>query len=163
MSYAVELFFERGTDKAVRRIWRMLAKRVIAPYLHNSANRPHLTVALYSDIDLAESEAALARFADETMAFPLTLAALGAFPPAREAVVFCAPIVTAHLLDVQTRIHMSLNAAASEPDQLYVPGNWSPHCSLATHCPPERVIDAFAVCLALPLPLDARVEEVGIV
>ena len=48
-------------------------------------------------------------------------------------------------------------------DERYMPENWIPHCSLATHCPVGRVLDAVAVCLRLSLPLDGRVAEVGVI
>lgn len=163
MPYAVELFFDQATDTAIRRIWRILAQREIALYLYQSANRPHLTVALYDDLALTQTDATLAQFAAETPRLPLTLALLGVFPLAREAVVFTAPIVTSRLLALHARLHALLTPMAVRPDEQYIPERWVAHCSLATHCPPERVLDALTVSLGLPLPLDAWVEEVGVV
>lgn len=162
MPYAVELFFDATTDTAIRHIWRRLAAGDLAPYLHTSANRPHLTVALYERLALAEGSAALAAFAAEEQAFPICLASLGLFPPASAAVVFAAPVVTLPLLAIQARIHTILGSFAQGADERYVPGNWVPHCSLATQCPPARALDSLAVCLHLALPIHGRIAEIGV-
>lgn len=162
MPFAVQLFFDATTDAAIRGIWRALADDDIAPYPHASANHPHLTVALYERLALAESDIELASFAAEAPPFPIDLAYVGLFPPEHEAVIFCAPIVTPHLLGMQAHLHTLLGSLAQGPDVRYVPASWVPHCSLATHCPPERLLDALAVCLRLSLPLHGRIAAIGV-
>lgn len=162
MPFAVQLFFDAATDAALRRICRDLAESNIAPYLHTSANRPHLTVALYERLALAESDAALVALAAEVPPFAIAFAYLGVFPPSPEAVVFCAPRSTPRLRAAQAQIHDRLDRLAQGPDERYLPETWIPHCSVATHCPSERLLDALAVSLRLPLPLQGHIVEVGI-
>ena len=162
MPFAVQLFFDAATDAALRRIWRDLAEGHIAPYLHMSANRPHLTVALYERLALAESDAALVALAAEVSPFAIAFAHLGVFPPSPEAVVFCAPRSTPRLRAVQAQVHDRLDRLAQGPDERYLPETWIPHCSVATHCPAERLVDALAVSLRLPLPFHGYIVEVGI-
>jgi 2'-5' RNA ligase len=162
MPFAVQLFVDAATDAALRLIWRDLAEGNIAPYLHTSANRPHLTVALYERLALAESDAALVAVAAEVSPFAIAFAHLGVFPPSPEAVVFCAPPSTPRLRAVQARVHSLLDRLAHGADERYLPENWIPHCSLATHCPSERLVDALAVSLRLPLPLLGHIVEIGI-
>jgi 2'-5' RNA ligase len=163
MPFAVQLFFDGETDTAIRRIWRELAEDNVAPYLHASANRPHLTLGIYEELELAESSAALGAFAAEEPSFPFAMRHIGSFPPTNEAVVFCAPVVTQRLIALHARIHALLGGIAAGPDERYLPGNWIPHCSLATHCPAERALDAVAVCLRLFSPIEGSVVAIGVI
>jgi hypothetical protein len=45
----------------------------------------------------------------------------------------------------------------------YAPGQWVPHCTMAFHLPAERLDAAVGICLRAPLPLEVRVEQVGLV
>ena len=165
MAFAVELYFDTTSEAAVRAIWRELAERGIARSLHESENRPHVSLAVYEQLQLVECERALRRFADETAPFPLTLSDLGVFPIAhedQEAVVFAAPTVTRHLLDLHEEMHRLLGPLGRSPWAYYLPGAWTPHCTLAFRLPARLVPDALAVCRRLALPLDCRVEAIGV-
>jgi hypothetical protein len=162
MPVAVQLYFDAATDAAVRVVWRRLAEEQIAPYLHTSANRPHLTMALYEQLAVEDSDAALAGLAREVAPVPLMFGHLGVFPAATDAVLFCAPISTPALRAIHEQVHARVDGFAQTPDERYAPGNWIPHGSLATHCPSARLTQALEVSLRLPLPLSGQVVAVGI-
>ncbi len=165
MAFAVELYFDAASEAAVRAVWRELAEREIVCYLHESENRPHVSLAAYEQLRLAECERALRRFANETAPFPLTLSHLGVFPIAhegQEAVVFAAPTVTRHLLDLHEEMHRLLGLLGRSPWAYYLPGAWVPHCTLAFRLPARLVPDALAVCRRLALPLACQVEAIGV-
>lgn len=56
MPYALQLYFDPGTDAMVRQLWCRFAEAGIARHLAESANRPHLTLAIYDDLDVAMAE-----------------------------------------------------------------------------------------------------------
>lgn len=161
MAYAIELFFDSATETAVRRIWAELAGRGVAPYMHDSPNRPHVSLAVYDTLDITKAAAVLESFAAKTAPLPFTLASWGLFPVSPEPVVFAAPVVTATLLALQERACEVLTSAGRGPSPHYLPGQWTPHCSLAVHFPPEHVLEAIDVCRSLPLPLAGRLEAIG--
>ena len=161
MPYAIELFVDAAAEAAVREIWSALAERRIAPYLHESPSRPHVSVGVYGALDLDAAAASLRSFAAATAPLPFTLASWGLFPSASEPVVFAAPVVTVALLALHERACQQLASVARGPSAYYLPGQWTPHCSLAVHFPPERALDALEVCRALPLPLSGRFEAIG--
>jgi hypothetical protein len=163
MPYAIELFFDEETETAVRRVWAALAERGIAPYLHESLNRPHVSLAVYDALDLDLAATALEAFAATTTPLPISLASWGLFPTAPEPVVFAAPVVTGALLALHERACAQLASVAQGPSAYYLPGRWTPHCSLAVHFPPERVMRAVELCRGLPLPLAGRFEAIGVV
>ena len=148
MAYAVELFFDPATDAAVRAIWRALDAAQIPPPTASGDAHPHITVAVYDQIDEAACAEQLAELALAIAPFTLTLANLGLFPPSqREAVVFAAPTVTASLLLNHERIQRVLTPCAKGPLPYYLPGAWVPHCTLTQHCPPDRIGETIAICL----------------
>jgi 2'-5' RNA ligase superfamily protein len=140
MPFAIELFFDAATDAAVRRVWAALAEQGIAPYLHESAAQPHISLAVYEGLDVS---------------------GWGVFPGASESAVFAAPVVTSDLLAVHDEACALLASVAREPAAYYLPGRWVPHCSLAVHFPEEPTDRAIAVCHQLPLPLGGHIEAIG--
>lgn len=163
MPFAIELFFDAAVDEAVRRVWSALAEQRVAPYLHESASRPHISLAVYDWLDVAGCAHTLDAFAAQTRAYPVTLASFGVFPTDPEAVVFAAPVVTSHLLALHAGVCALLASVAREPAAYYLPGRWVPHCSLAVRFPAERINRTFDVCQQLPLPLDGRFVAIGVV
>jgi len=47
MPYALELFFDEQTDRAVRSVWRVLAAPGGSDYLEKNGVRPHLALAVF--------------------------------------------------------------------------------------------------------------------
>lgn len=168
MRFGVQLFFDQVTDESVRGVWRALAERKLAPYLHQSANRPHITLVEYEDAPTGDVEHEVQAIAADTAAIPVTLVCLGLFPPTangvqHEGVVFCAPVVTRHLLQFQARVYDQLSAVSRAPALVCLPGRWVPHCSLATHFPAHLIGEVLELSRALPLPHVGEIEAIGIV
>jgi 2'-5' RNA ligase len=166
--FGVQLFFDQVTDESVRDVWRVLAERKLASYLHQSANRPHITLVEYEDAPTGDVEHEVQAFAADAVAFPVTFVNLGFFPPTangvqHEGVAFCAPVVTRHLLQFQARVYNQLSAISRAPVPVCLPGRWVPHCSLATHFPAHLISEVLELSRALPLPLTGEVTAIGIV
>jgi 2'-5' RNA ligase len=161
MPFAIELFFDTATDEAVRRVWSALAEQRIAPYLHESANRPHISLAVYEWLDVAGCARTLEAFAAQTPAFPVILASFGVFPTNPAPVVFAAPVVTSHLLALHAGVCAVLASVAREPAAYYLPGRWVPHCSLAVHFPAERINSASTCAGSCPCHLTDELRPLG--
>jgi 2'-5' RNA ligase len=164
LAYAIELFFDAATDAAVRAVWRELGHKGVPVPAIGSDARPHVTLAVYGRLDAALAAERLGVYAARVDPFRMTLAFLGLFPPSEhEAVVFAGPTVTADLLAAHARVGTLLDGVASSPHPYYLPGRWVPHCTLTQHCPPDRVGEVIEICRALPLPLDGRIEAIGVI
>jgi 2'-5' RNA ligase len=164
MVYAIELFFDTATEAKVREAWQTLdAAQIVSPAAIGYP-RPHITLAVYAQIDEAVCTERLAAFALATAPFALTLANLGLFPPSQhETVVFAAPTVTVTLLANHEHILHILAQATSGALPYYLPDAWIPHRTLTQHCPPDRVGETIAICRGLPLPLGCQITGIGIV
>ena len=80
MPFAVHLFFDTDTEVIIKSAWRKLADTEVAPYMHVSANRPHLTLAIYQHLNLTESEQQLRGLAATRNPLAVIFQHLGIFP-----------------------------------------------------------------------------------
>jgi 2'-5' RNA ligase len=159
MPYALELALDDSAAGAVPRAWETLADAGIT-YMARSGARPHVSLGIWDAIDRVAFEAELARFAAETAPLPITLASVGRFSA---DVVYLAPAVTAPLLDVHADAHRRLARYGTAPWRHYDPGAWVPHCTLALEVTGQQLETALRIAGRVPLPLQSRLVEVGIV
>src|SRR5262249_51393762 len=159
MPYAIELALDPESAAVVRRVWRELAVAGIE-YMEASAARPHVSLGIWDALDRDHAQAELTRFAAETSPVRVSFASVGLFP---RVAVFLAPTVTADLLELHAGFHRRFAHLGEAPWVHYAVGAWVPHCTLATDLGPDRFGDALAIAGRVPLPLEARLVEVGIV
>jgi 2'-5' RNA ligase len=162
MPFAIEMFLDDAGAGAVREIWRALADAGLSDFQLTSGARPHVTLAVYPELDASVAAPAIAAFAAAEPALPISFASLGCFPT-DQGVVFLAPVVTRPLLDLHARFHAALRPVAGDGWPYYRPGAWVPHCTLAFETPPERIPAAVDLCRRAALPPAARLDAVGIV
>lgn len=159
MPYAIELALDPETAAVVRRVWRELADAGIE-YMAASGARPHVSLGIWEALDHETAKPVLKRFATETPPVSLTLASVGLFPG---VAVFLAPTVTAQLLGLHADFHRRFGHLGRASWDHYQPGIWVPHCTLAVELERGRFSDALAIAARIPLPLEARMTEIGIV
>lgn len=163
MPHAILLYFDPAAQAAIRAVWKELADTQIAPYLYESPNRPHIKLAIFEGLNLPEAETRLKTLAAETPALPLDFKQVGIFPN-QAPTVFLAPAPTAALLELQARVDRALcDVGARPPYDFFRAGHWLPHCLLGMDLPPERLNDALAVAMRLPLPMPAQAVEIGLI
>lgn len=161
MPVAIEFFLDDASATVVRETWRALAEAGVSAYLNESGVRPHLTLTAGSGVD-ATTESRLRDFAAETPPPSVTFASLGV-SPGEQPNLFLTPIVTADLLDLHRRFLDRFAGLIAAPSERYAPGRWVPHCTLVEHVSSDLVARAVEVCRRSPLPLEARLVEIGVV
>lgn len=162
MSFAIEMSLDPVSAETVRRVWRDLAVSGVTPGMHQSGARPHVTLGVCDRLDVEGCSRFLADFAAANPAPMVRFSSIGIFAT-DPAAVFLAPVVTADLLALHNRFHEWFREVAGDPWAYYLPGQWVPHCTLAMELPLAGVPRAVDVCRAVRLPLDGRLEEVGVV
>ncbi len=162
MFYAVHAFFDERTESVIRSVWKGLSDSGLAPYLHQSANRPHLTLAIYGQLDGTAGELRLRRLADSSPSLPVTFSSLGMFTTPMAA-VFLAPVVNAALLALHGQVHRQFAEIMSEPDPYYQPGKWVPHCALALELDKITAVKVLEEAMRMPLPLTGEITELGVI
>lgn len=162
MPFAVHLFFDSTSERIIRSAWEELANSGISSSMHESAYRPHLSLALYDELNITASASRLKLFAEMFSPFALTISSLGFFP-AGKAFVFLVPTVTQKLLDIHAYIHRLLEDMGKPSLSNHIPGYWFPHCTLALDVRPGLTAQAIEIGLAMPFPMYCQVEEIGVV
>jgi len=84
MPYAVEIFMDKDSDAAVRRIWKEFADTGISPFLHSSGANPHITLAVYSDLNVPSFVDRLRTFVEHMSPFDTKFHSWGLFQARQE-------------------------------------------------------------------------------
>jgi 2'-5' RNA ligase len=162
MFYAIHAFFDDQTQAAIKSVWKELADRGVTPYLYQSANRPHLTLAIYDKLDLQMGEPRLHDLATTTLSLPLAFPNLGMFTTP-SAAVFLAPVVDTALLALHAHVHEVFQDITSGAEEYYLPGKWVPHCALALDLDKATAIKVVEIAMHMTLPLVGQVTELGVI
>jgi len=160
MHLVVELFFDPDTEAVVRATRQALTDAGV-PGVPGVGARPHVSVAVYQELDVARFAAGLALFAGERPALEVTLASLGVFLT-DGCIVFLAPVVTQELLGFHRDFHQWF-AGCGEAQPNYRLGSWVPHCTLAAGVPFDLMSKVTDVCRHVVRPLRGRMVSLGLV
>jgi 2'-5' RNA ligase len=161
MSYAVVFYLDPIKAAPLQAVINELGSKNIAPYMHNIQLQPHITLAIYDRLECQVCEQKIAAFAKEVHGFNLLFSSIGIFDNTNP-VVFAAPTLTRALLELHQRLHTLLEDEAHHPWEIYKPGLWVPHCSLAVEFPQQNLYQALEICLQLELPLQVPVSTLGV-
>ena len=163
MGYAIELYFDPVCDLAVRRIWSKVADGAGVSAMSAGGGRPHVSLAVYSDgLDHHSLSRALSAFSKSLVPFEFDLGSVGTFPT-NQGVVFLAPVVTSELLALHERFHTAFAKYGDWSSTHYLPGNWVPHCTVATDLTDAVIGQAVQNCREHFRPMRGRFQEIGLV
>ena len=159
MPYAVELALDDDAAAVVRRLWRTLAGAGF-PFMADSGAHPHVSIAIWEQIDRPAMEDAVRRFAASTDEVDVALPSVEVF--ASTGVVFLALETSARLREVHADGHRMLASAGRDPWPHYAPDAWVPHCTLAMDLG-ESADRVAALVRHAPLPLRGRLVRAELV
>lgn len=162
MACDICLFFDNDTETRIRRFWSILRTRGISSPLLRSGGKPHLTLAIWEELDTDLILKDLMDFAGSHSAFPVTFSSIATFG-VESGAVFLGPVITPWLISVHSRIYRTFNDLCESSEGLYRPECWVPHCSLVLGLDPSAVAGALDTCLEIVhLPIRGWVKEIGI-
>jgi len=162
MPYAVELFFNTECEAAIRRIWHDLADAGVESTMLDIRSRPHLTLAVFEEVQLDEMCGGLDHFGRDISPFPVFFSSVGFFPTER-GIVFLAAGATPTLLETHAGFYRRFGDLGSGAWRIYLPGRWVPHSTLATDVADELVPKAVSVARRAALPIEGTVRELAVV
>ena len=162
MPYAIEMSFDPVSDGKIRDIWCELADKGISSDMRDLGAMPHISLTVFNQLDIEDAERKLSAFAEEVSPFPVLLSNLGVFC-SDLSVLFLGPVVNAELIGAHRKTHELFVGDRPSEWEYYLEGNWVPHCTLAMDIPREMVPRAVESCMAVRLPIEATVTEIGLV
>jgi 2'-5' RNA ligase len=161
MPFALELALDPASAAVVRAAWRVLAAAGF-PLMAELGANPHVSLAIWDEIDVAAMSAAVAEVGRQTAGLQIVFDRVDVFPTT--GVVFLAPARDAALHDVQARWHQRLGVHGRYPWPHYAPGVWVPHCTLAQDLGSgDDLASARSVAARTPLPIVGRLERAELV
>ena len=162
MGYAVELYFDRQTEQNIADLRHVLIKDGIASKLDKAGDRPHISLAGFSDVDCDVLIMLVREFANSLEPFNIQLSAIGTFPT-HENVLFLSPAPTLQLLSYHQEFHQRLTKTKLVSSPYYAPANWVPHCSVEMNIPSQKLSRAIELCAQTFKPMFGRFEEIGVI
>ena len=91
--------------------------------------RPHVTLAVYNDIDADRCAQLLEKLADEHRASPAILDSVGMFNDTKT--IFLSPTITRGLYDLHSELHALMKEFEASAWKWYKSDGWVPHCTVA--------------------------------
>lgn len=158
MPFAVELYFDRETDEAIRKLWAVLDDGG-SPGRCDDATHPHVSLVVSDGHQPARLREDLALL-DWSPLRTLRFGAIGYF--ADPGVLYLAANPSVPLLQLQQQTYDIVTRR--DPSQVrpyYRPGAWTPHCTLAMPLKPQQLPGALEAIGGGMDTLYAQITGVG--
>jgi 2'-5' RNA ligase len=162
MGYAVELYFDSQTEKNVWNLRHILIEQGISSTLGKLGDKPHISLAVFSDVDCDSLISLTEQYASKIKPFDFQLNSIDIFPT-DENVLFLSPVITNQLLKYHRDFHHRLAESKLTSSLYYIPANWTPHCTVEMNIPNEQFSKAVEVCQKAFKPLFGQFREIGVV
>lgn len=160
--YGVIAKFDENTDQIIKDIWRELREKSISFYADEVVNRvPHITLASYGEININEFIDEINSFYDDKKGFEIIFNSIGSF--LNSGTLFLSPVVNSQLLEFHTHHHKYFQKYNDNPNSLYLPDKWLPHCTLANRLTPEKLSEAFMYCLQRNDSINGIIKEIAVI
>ncbi len=162
LPYSIGVYFDAESEAKIRALWKKLAEKGVADYLHNTNSRPHLTLAIYKDLQLIKAHHILMALCEEYAAIPISFQSIGIFPTTGS--IFLGPVVTQPLLALHRQVNAEINPFADLPEfPYYLPEQWVPHCGVAIEVENKDIPAVFRITSqVIEFPFNAVIKEMGI-
>ncbi|MBO9129520.1 2'-5' RNA ligase family protein [Bacillus sp. 165] len=159
--YAVVAFFDDSTEQYLNDVWRELREQSISHYsVETQDKRPHITLASYGSLDKERFIQDMDAFYDRKPAVDIMFNVLGMF--LNTGTLFLSPTLSQALLGFHNSHHKHFSTYNNDPNSLYVPGKWVPHCTIASRLDADKLKEAFQHCSQKIDTLHARIKKVAL-
>ncbi|WP_221565368.1 2'-5' RNA ligase family protein [Alkalihalobacillus sp. TS-13] len=168
MKYAVELFFDENTEGYVKSIWEGLKNKGITSKMADIQEiRPHITLAVYhAGIPIEQYIRTFKNAVDKLSSFKVKFESLSVFPPSGDfptSVVFAPPTMTTQLFNIHQQFYKDFQEYTAYANELYLPENWTPHCTYAIGLDDEAMSKTLNYCHDRFEPKECTITEIGVV
>lgn len=129
MQYAIELYYDKETERKLFSLAERIAEEKISTKFLEWKTRPHLTLACFNDVDEEKCSEQLKKFAQSHKRMPADIVSIGAFNDTRT--IFVSPVMNRGMYQFQRELHECMNDFDKNGWEWYCPDNWVPHCTVA--------------------------------
>lgn len=157
MGYAVELLLDRQGAERIRKVYERSGLE-----LSRIPHVPHLSLAVFDEIDSAELIERVQDFAEKLNSLEISLSSIGMFPN-RSKAVFLAARADFELLDLHHQFHHLISDISAHCLSHYRPGSWVPHCTIGMDKRLPKALDAIAHIHEEALTGEYRVDRISVI
>lgn len=160
--YGLIALFDETTEQLIIEIWNKLKERSISNYAFEVEDRrPHITLASYNDLNLPEFIEQMNSHYFKQSVLEVEFKTMGTFM--NSGALFIAPTQTNALMGLHSKHHDVFSRFNDEPNSLYAPDRWIPHCTLANRLSHDALIEAFAYCVQHLNTIKGDIVEVALI
>lgn len=156
MPYTIELQLNRAAEAKFLTHWETLRREGVSDLLFRMGYKPHITLAMYREIDEAKTKAKLEKFVAREAAIPLDFAHISL--DARG--IFCQPRENGPLRKIHTRFEKTFGKSFRDID---LAGQWMPHCTIGMELPMEKIGPVVDKLLATWQPISGIADRLALV
>lgn len=129
MKYAIEMYFDKETESKIMNIAQKVADANLSTKFLEWKTRPHVTMAVFNDVDEDKCIELLNEFVKDVKAIPAFLDSVGMFNDTK--VVFLSPTMTKDMYQLHADLYEKLKEFDTKGWEWYMPDGWVPHCTVA--------------------------------
>ena len=160
MALAINIRADHASATEIERLWDQVAAFEDAPSMRALGYRPHLTFAIYDDVDESTAREAMQRAAIGQTQLRITFSRIRWFegPP---LVLWAEPSRDEALARMHASIYAAIDPASCRPH--YRPDAWTPHCTLGMRIADARRNDAIAFARSFDRSIEVLFDVVDCV
>lgn len=129
MQYAVELYFDKETEKEIYDLAKKISDAKISTKFLEWKTRPHLTLGCFNDVNEEECIKKIQEFAETHKDMPAYIDSIGMFNDTK--IIFLSPTMNREMYQFQSELHNHLDGFDTNGWEWYCPESWVPHCTVA--------------------------------
>jgi len=162
MSFALVMYLDDTSSRLIEAVWKRQAAMDISTFMLDEGYRPHITLGACESLVLEECRAELESFAAEAEPLTVELSYIGLFSHKKGA-VFLGVTVTEELIALHKSFHEGFGRHSRDIHDVFQPGKWVPHCTMAYHESREKDLQAIKINSELIMPLAATCNELAVI
>lgn len=129
MTYAIEMYFDKETEDKIMSLAHKVAENNLSTKFLEWKTRPHITLAVFNDVDENKCIDLLNEFVKEVNVIPAFLDSVAMFNDTKT--IFLNPTMTKSMYQLQADLHEKLKEFDTKGWEWYLPDGWVPHCTIA--------------------------------
>lgn len=160
--YGVVALFDAKTEQIIKDIWTELREKSISFYADEVVDRkPHITLASYHSLDMLRFIEQLDAFYENKPEIDIRFNSIGSF--LNTGILYLSPHVTKNLIEFHENFHIQFKSFNDNPESVYLPEKWVPHCTLANRLSMDKLVEAYNYCLYRNDRIVGKIQEIGII
>jgi 2'-5' RNA ligase len=159
--YAILGLFDDKTNRMILDMWKEMREKRISFYGADlEENLPHITMASYTNLDRIQFKQRMDSYIEKQTPIEFSFQSIGTF--LQTSTIYYAPKVTKHLLLEHEKFHTHFQAF-HDPESMYIPNRWIPHCTLANNLSEEKLAEAYTYAVQRHLPFNGQIEGLALI